>query len=114
MEKPNTIEEPDGLEDYSFATLQLGIWRLLVPVESATGKVSLSSGLSWACSKWNELKSMLPIIWRFLWEVYSLDPRLNLWLFILRLGASVEGTLMLYASSQLLRTVSHPESLYSI
>ncbi|KAF8149666.1 P-loop containing nucleoside triphosphate hydrolase protein [Mycena galopus ATCC 62051] len=38
-------------------------------------------------------------------EVYTLAPGLTLLLFILRLGSSVESTLMLFASSRLLRAV---------
>ncbi|KAJ6468271.1 P-loop containing nucleoside triphosphate hydrolase protein [Mycena sanguinolenta] len=100
MEKKSKEAEP--LDDYSFTTMQHGVWRTLVPIPAATTKVSFVS--SWI-SKWNSFKASLPVIWWFLWEVYNLDPRLNLLYFLLRLASSVEGTLMLYASSRLLQTV---------
>jgi hypothetical protein len=107
MEKPDAVEATEKLDDYSFTTLQLGIWRMLIPIESAAGQLPLLRGFSRLRSKWNHLKPMLPTAWRFLWEVYGLNPGLNLLLYTLRLAASVQDTLMLYASSRLLRTVSH-------
>ncbi|KAF7375311.1 Lipid A export ATP-binding/permease protein MsbA [Mycena sanguinolenta] len=101
MEKKS--KETESLDDYSFTTLQHGVWRTLVPIPATTTtKVSFMS--SWS-SKWNSFQDNLPVIWWFLWEIYSLDPRLNLLYFLLKLGSSVEGTLMLYASSRLLQTV---------
>ncbi|KAF7357995.1 P-loop containing nucleoside triphosphate hydrolase protein [Mycena venus] len=97
-----TEKEQEKLEDFSYSTLHFGIWSVLVPMEVAAGKLSFLR--SW-WDKWNRFRSSLPVVWRFLWEIYSLDPRLNLLFFLLRLVSSVEGTLMLYASSKLLQTV---------
>ncbi|KAF7375308.1 Lipid A export ATP-binding/permease protein MsbA [Mycena sanguinolenta] len=100
MEKKS--KDTEMLDDYSFTTMQHGVWRTLIPIPAATTKVSFMS--SWS-SKWNSFRDSLPVVWWFLWEVYSLDPHLNLLYFLLRLASSVEGTLMLYASSKLLQTV---------
>ncbi|KAJ6556272.1 P-loop containing nucleoside triphosphate hydrolase protein [Mycena capillaripes] len=103
MEKPSATEETDSLEDYSVTTLQLGIWRMFVPIEPS--KLGIPRGFSFWWKRWNTAKATLPLIWGFILEVYNLDRGLNLLVFALRLASSVEGTLMLYASSQLLRTV---------
>jgi hypothetical protein len=95
-------QKTDKLDDYSVTALQLGIWRVLVPIQAATGKLSFLH--SWL-RKWNGFKSSLPVVIRFLREIYSLDPGLNMIYFLVRLGTSVEGTLLLYASSRLLQTV---------
>ncbi|KAJ7789192.1 P-loop containing nucleoside triphosphate hydrolase protein [Mycena olivaceomarginata] len=95
-------EKTDKLDDYSVTAVQLGIWRVLVPIQAATGKLSFLH--SWL-RKWNGFKSSLPVVIRFLREIYSLDPGLNMIYFLVRLGTSVEGTLLLYASSRLLQTV---------
>ncbi|KAJ7613642.1 P-loop containing nucleoside triphosphate hydrolase protein [Mycena polygramma] len=105
MEKPTSTEETDNLDDYSYTTVQLGIWRMHIPVESTARKLAQYSGLPYWRGRWDALKSTLPVIWRFGWDVYNLDPRLNLLLFALRLVSGIEGTLLLYASSRLLRTV---------
>lgn len=106
IEKPSANEETDALEDYSITTLQLGIWRMFVPVEPS--KLGLPRGFSFWWKRWNTAKATFPLIWSFILEVYNLDPGLNLLVFALRLASSIEGTLMLYASSQLLRTVMLP------
>ncbi|KAJ7881141.1 P-loop containing nucleoside triphosphate hydrolase protein [Mycena olivaceomarginata] len=95
-------EKTDKLDDYSVTAVQLGIWRVLVPIQAATGKLSFLH--SWL-RKWNGFKSSLPVVIRFMREIYSLDPGLNMIYFLVRLGTSVEGTLLLYASSRLLQTV---------
>lgn len=116
MEKPSaTVEahsDSDTEEDYTITTLQLGIWRMFIPVK-VTGKLGLRrtlslglhTGSSFWWSKWSTAKSTLPLIRRFLLEIYHLDPGLNLLAFALGLASAVEGTPMLYASSRLLRTV---------
>ncbi|KAJ7705717.1 P-loop containing nucleoside triphosphate hydrolase protein [Mycena metata] len=118
MEKSKAPQEDklegDKLEDYSYTTVQLGIWRLLLPIESAASRLVPKFSLSW--SGWEEIKSTLLLLWRFTREIYMLNPTLNLIFFVLKLGAGIEGTLMLYASGLLLRTVEtglisgHPDS----
>ncbi|KAJ6556425.1 P-loop containing nucleoside triphosphate hydrolase protein [Mycena capillaripes] len=115
MEKPSaTVEahsDSDTEEDYTITSLQLGIWQMFIPVK-ATGKLGLRrtllglhTGSSVWLRKWSAAKSTLPLIRRFLLEIYRLDPGLNLLVFALGLASAVEGTPMLYASSRLLRTV---------
>ncbi|KAJ7307912.1 hypothetical protein DFH08DRAFT_491355 [Mycena albidolilacea] len=116
MEKPSATGETHSdsktEEDYTITSLQLGIWRIFIPIK-ATGKLglrrSLSLGLHTGSSvwwmKWSTAKSTLPLIRCFLLEIYRLDPGLNLLVFALGLAFAVEGTPMLYASSRLLRTV---------
>ncbi|KAJ7893210.1 P-loop containing nucleoside triphosphate hydrolase protein [Mycena leptocephala] len=105
MEKTTADEETEKLEDYSYTTLQLGVWRLLFPKESFSSKFSLSPGFSLPWDKFNGVVSSLPIIWRFLREIYFLSPGLVLLVFVLGFGVAFEGTLMLYASTRLLTTV---------
>ncbi|KAJ6568016.1 P-loop containing nucleoside triphosphate hydrolase protein [Mycena vulgaris] len=104
MEKSSAGECPD-LDDYSYTTLHLGVWRLLLHRDSFSTGFSFSGGLSVSWDTWQELTAFVLISWRFLREIWNLDPALALLYFILGLGAGLEGTLMLYASSQLLRTV---------
>ncbi|KAJ7804826.1 P-loop containing nucleoside triphosphate hydrolase protein [Mycena olivaceomarginata] len=105
MEKLRSEDEDSPkLEDYSYTTLQFGIWRILLHRDSRSS-ISPFRGLSVWWKKLIEINSGLPIVWRFMMEIYALAPGLTLLLFILRLGNSVESTLMLYASSRLLRAV---------
>ncbi|KAJ7089980.1 P-loop containing nucleoside triphosphate hydrolase protein, partial [Mycena epipterygia] len=100
-------EKAQMLEDSSYTTLELGVWRLLLPKDSFAGDFKFSwipvFSLPWR--NWTGRNSFLPYIWRFVKEIYTLNPGLVLLAFILRLGGAFEGTLMLYASSRLLRTV---------
>jgi hypothetical protein len=106
MEKLRSEDEDSPkLEDYSYTTLQFGIWRILLHRDSRSS-ISPFRGLSVWWKKLIEINSGLPIVWRFMMEIYALAPGLTLLLFILRLGNSVESTLMLYASSRLLRAVN--------
>ncbi|KAJ7903953.1 hypothetical protein B0H13DRAFT_1881972 [Mycena leptocephala] len=105
MEKTSAAEEDEKLEDYSYTTLQLGVWRLLLPQESFSSKFLASPGFSLPWDKWNAVVSSLPIIWHFLTEIYLLSPGLVLLVFVLGFGIALEGTLMLYASTRLLTTV---------
>ncbi|KAK7055728.1 lipid A export ATP-binding/permease protein MsbA [Favolaschia claudopus] len=97
-----------ALEDYSYTTLTLGVWRLLLPMESSSlpsFKLSLPTNLS---LPWNEIHEKLPLIalvWRFLTEIYFLDPILVILTCSLELGAGMDSVLMLYASTNLLKTV---------
>ncbi|KAJ6592521.1 hypothetical protein B0H19DRAFT_7158 [Mycena capillaripes] len=104
MEKTST-NEGEGLEDYSYMTLTLGIWRLLLPKESFSSKFSVAPGFSLSWDKWKEQISFLPTIWRFMAEMYLLSPGLVLLNFMLGFASTMEGTLMLYTSTRLLRTV---------
>lgn len=109
MEKSSTTgREAQDLEDYSYTALQLGVWRLFLPRESFSiaTELSPSHGLSLLWSKWKALESLIPLIWRFLGEIYRLSPGLVLLDLILRFGVGFERTLMLYASARLLRTVT--------
>lgn len=102
-------EKAQKLEDSSYTTLELGVWRLLLPRESFSGEFKFSwiRGFSLSWRNWTGRTSFLPYTWRFVKEIYTLNPGLVLLAFMLRLGNAFEGTLMLYASSRLLRTVSH-------
>ncbi|KAF7335630.1 Lipid A export ATP-binding/permease protein MsbA [Mycena venus] len=104
MEK-TSVNEDERLEDYSYTTLTLGIWRLLLPKESPSSKFSVASGFTLSWDKWNEQISFLPIVWRFMTEIYLLSPGLVLLDLMLGFASTMEGTLMLYASTRLLRTV---------
>ncbi|KAK7055673.1 P-loop containing nucleoside triphosphate hydrolase protein [Favolaschia claudopus] len=97
-------EDKDKLDDFSYSTLQFGVWRMLVPIPDAANKLPFMQ--SWL-EKWNNFKSAIPIVQRFFLEVYSLDPILYLLYSLLRVVSAVEGTLMLYASAQLLSSVEH-------
>ncbi|KAJ7486478.1 P-loop containing nucleoside triphosphate hydrolase protein [Mycena latifolia] len=102
MEKKSSAhQESPNLDDYSYTTLQLGVWRVLVHRDSE----SFTAGLSLPWNKWKELEDLAPMIWRFLREIWTLDPALVLLAFVLRLGTGLQGICMLYASSLLLRTV---------
>ncbi|KAF7358426.1 Lipid A export ATP-binding/permease protein MsbA [Mycena venus] len=99
----NAIHEK--LEDYSYTTLTLGVWRLLLPKEPFAPRISLSRTFSLPWMKWNESISFLPVVWRFLAEIYLLCPGLVLLVLVLGFGVAMESTLMLYASTKLLKTV---------
>ncbi|KAJ7486488.1 P-loop containing nucleoside triphosphate hydrolase protein [Mycena latifolia] len=102
MEKKSSAHQKSpNLDDYSYTTLQLGVWRVLVHRDSE----SFTAGLSLPWNKWKELEDLAPMIWRFLREIWTLDPALILLAFVLRLGTGLQGICMLYASSLLLRTV---------
>ncbi|KAJ7732126.1 hypothetical protein B0H16DRAFT_180163 [Mycena metata] len=98
--------DAERLDDYSYTTIQLGVWRMLLPVELTSSQWSPLARFPLSrLGKWDGLSPAL-LIWRFVREVYSIDPWLNLMLFALTLASAVEGTLLLYASSRLLRTAS--------
>jgi hypothetical protein len=105
MEKTSRKIEDERLEDYSYTTQTLGVWRLLLPRESFSAKLSFSPGLSMPWDKWDETFSFISIIWRFLKEFYLLSPGLVLLFSILGFGVGMEKTLVLYASTRLLKTV---------
>ncbi|KAJ6603585.1 P-loop containing nucleoside triphosphate hydrolase protein [Mycena vulgaris] len=105
MEKSNAKGESPNLDDYSYTTLHLGVWRLLLHRESFTAGFSLSGGLSVWSGKWQELTAFVPMVWQFLRDIWTLDPALVFLYLILRLGTNAEGILTLHTSSQLLRTV---------
>jgi hypothetical protein len=106
MEKLRSEDEDSSkLDDYSYTTLQLGIWRVLFHKDSSAS-IPLLRGL-WVWWKQSiEINSSLPLVWRFMRDIYTLAPGLTLLLLILRIGNSVESTMMLYASSRLLRAVN--------
>ncbi|KAJ7663113.1 P-loop containing nucleoside triphosphate hydrolase protein [Mycena polygramma] len=92
------------LDDYSYTTRQLGVWRVLFANDSVT-RASLFSACSFSQVQLIELNSNIALVWRFVKEIYALAPGLILLLFLLRLGQSLEATMMLYTSSRLLRSV---------
>ncbi|KAJ7155323.1 P-loop containing nucleoside triphosphate hydrolase protein [Mycena filopes] len=123
-EKANGTHKPDSdadaLEDYSYTTQELGVWRLLLPVSASSnsasaGKRKLPIPLpipipGWrprlpTAAQWSEVRANARLLWRFAREIYLLNPMLNVVFFLLKLSTGVEGTLLLYTSGQLLRTV---------
>ncbi|KAJ6532944.1 P-loop containing nucleoside triphosphate hydrolase protein [Mycena capillaripes] len=73
--------------------------------ESFTSIFSLSRTLSRSWDKWNGVLAFLPVVWRFMTEIYRLSPGLVLLVFGLGFGVALDRALMLYASAKLLRTV---------
>jgi hypothetical protein len=111
-EKTSRNLEDERLDDYSYTTQTLGIWRLLLPRESFSAKILLYPGLSMPWDKWNENFSFVPVIWRFLKEIYLLSPGLVLLFSVLGLGAGMEQASILYASTKLLKTVILADSCF--
>ncbi|KAJ6616725.1 P-loop containing nucleoside triphosphate hydrolase protein [Mycena sp. CBHHK59/15] len=101
MEKTSLAadEKTTNLDDYSYSTLELGVWRILLHKQPFSVKLSLS----W--NRWQTLAAAAPVIRRFVAEIYCLAPGLVLLCLVLKLWAGFESTLMLYASGRLLRTV---------
>ncbi|KAF7353971.1 Lipid A export ATP-binding/permease protein MsbA [Mycena venus] len=96
------------LDDFSYTTLQLGVWRLLLHKDSDSGDLlgfEFSSIFSSLWATLTELYTGFPIVWRFVQEMYHLAPGLFPLLWTLRLSISLESTILLYASSRLLRSV---------
>ncbi|KAJ7491750.1 P-loop containing nucleoside triphosphate hydrolase protein [Mycena galericulata] len=102
----NVDDKARKLDDYSYTTLRLGVWRLLLPKESFSNKISpLFGQLESLWTNWNSLKALLPTIWRFMTEIFYLSPALVLLDSVLKFGAAFQSTLTLYTSARLLRTV---------
>ncbi|KAJ7105195.1 P-loop containing nucleoside triphosphate hydrolase protein [Mycena epipterygia] len=92
-EKPLLTEDAD-----CYTSLDLGVWRVLLPKETSKGfRVSMD--------KWNTVVSAYPLVLRFLLEVYSLNPRLVIFVVLLKLWGGFESVLMLYVSSKLLKII---------
>ncbi|KAJ7176356.1 P-loop containing nucleoside triphosphate hydrolase protein [Mycena crocata] len=95
------------LDDYSYTTVRLGVWRLLLPQEarSFSDRFAPIPMVSSLYKRWIELKALAPKIWRFVTEIYNISPVLVTLVLILGSASACERTVMLYASTRLLRTV---------
>ncbi|KAJ6600174.1 hypothetical protein B0H10DRAFT_697698 [Mycena sp. CBHHK59/15] len=99
-EIPNSKDTLIDRSDTSYTTLDLGVWRVLLATKDPDSSIFLGFK-----SSWNTVAAALPLILRFLGEIYHLRPDLVLLFFLLKLWSGVESVLMLYVSSRLLRII---------
>ncbi|KAK6996658.1 lipid A export ATP-binding/permease protein MsbA [Favolaschia claudopus] len=87
--------------------LPSAFWRLLLHKESLplSSRFSLSSDFSVQWDRMKEHLSFVHLLWRFIQEIYYISPTLVLSIFVLRSLAGMETSLMLYASTRLLKSV---------
>lgn len=101
IEKPAKDAPPPEDEADAYTTLNLGVWRVLLPNEIVSGGV-----LSATKHKWNAIVLAYPVVLRFFQEIYHLNPQLFIMLILLKLWGEAESVVMLYVSGRLLRIVS--------
>ncbi|KAF7324162.1 P-loop containing nucleoside triphosphate hydrolase protein [Mycena kentingensis (nom. inval.)] len=81
--------------------LQLGVWTVLIPVEPVRSRFLSLPSIDTIVA----VAHSLPILWRFVLDVYSLNPLGTSLFFALCLLGGLEYVLILHATSQLLRVV---------
>ncbi|KAJ7711883.1 hypothetical protein B0H16DRAFT_590413 [Mycena metata] len=94
---PSDDAEPKNDE---YTTLELGVWRVLLPSDAAAGGL-----FSATVSKWNAIAFAYPVVYRFFREIYSLSPHLVIMVILLKLWGELESVLMLYVSGRLLQII---------
>ncbi|KAJ7222997.1 hypothetical protein B0H12DRAFT_292569 [Mycena haematopus] len=92
---PPPVDESDA-----FTTLNLGVWRVLMPQEVVAGGV-----FSTAKQKWNSIVLAYPVVQKFFYQIYQLSPQLFVLLILLKLWEGAESVLMLYVTGRLLRII---------
>ncbi|KAF7369845.1 P-loop containing nucleoside triphosphate hydrolase protein [Mycena sanguinolenta] len=102
---PKSTNEKDALsppvdETDAFTTLNLGVWRVLLPKEIVSGGV-----ISTTKQKWNSIVLAYPVVRKFFGQIYQLSPQLFVLLILLKLWGEVESVLVLYVSDRLLRII---------
>ncbi|KAJ7028923.1 P-loop containing nucleoside triphosphate hydrolase protein [Mycena alexandri] len=83
-----------------YTTLDLGVWRVLLPRDVVSGGF-----FSATVSKWNTIVFAYPVVSRFFREIYSLSPHLVILVLLLKLWGELESVLMLYVSGRLLQII---------
>ncbi|KAJ7289359.1 P-loop containing nucleoside triphosphate hydrolase protein [Mycena rebaudengoi] len=104
-EKSAPLLEGSDSDASSYTSLELGVWRLLMPKETLpTGFLGIPEFL-FSMSKWNTIAASWPLVLRFLRDIYQLGPTLVLLYVVLQLWGGVESVLKLYVSGRLLRII---------
>ncbi|KAJ6494286.1 P-loop containing nucleoside triphosphate hydrolase protein [Mycena sanguinolenta] len=91
---------PSVDETDAFTTLNLGVWRVLLPQEIVSGGF-----ISTTKQKWNSIVLGYPVVRKFFRQIYELSPHLIVLLILLKLWGEVESILLLYVSDRLLRII---------
>ncbi|KAI9567137.1 hypothetical protein HD554DRAFT_1028467 [Boletus coccyginus] len=87
-------ETPGASNDanLSYEELMLGIWRVLVVKDSRFYMLNF---------RWENLSSTFSLLWRALYDVYTISPRLFALTLLAQLWSAIEGPLSLYFSNTL-------------
>jgi len=81
----------------SYEELMLGIWRILIVKDSRFSMLSF---------RWENLSSTFSLLWRALYDVYTVSPRLFALSILAQFWSAIEGPLSLYFSNTLFFFVS--------
>jgi hypothetical protein len=92
--------KPEEDPSNSYTTLNLGVWRVLLPNEIVGGGFLCTTK-----QKWNSIVLAYPVVRKFFQEIYALHPHLFILLILLKLWGELESVVMLYVSGCLLRIV---------
>jgi hypothetical protein len=98
MEKDhNGVKEKPDI-DTTYTVLQLGVWRVVKALETPFYRPS---------DYLKKASVMIPVLRRFLVDVYLISPHLFIFIAMTRFWSGLESTLLLYVSSDLLNVVSY-------
>lgn len=91
------ISEKKPKEEVTLKTVELGIYKLTLPISA--GGWDLRDSLK-------QVSIALPLIRRLATEIYALEPLLSVLYVASQFWNGIEGALLLYLSSRLLKIVS--------
>jgi hypothetical protein len=92
-------------KDHPYTVIDLGVWRVYLHKES------FALGLPLSFLRWQTITKLLPVLQRFLAEIYHLNPGLVVLVFVLRLWTALDQSIKIYISSKLLKTVIYLNGL---
>ncbi|KAJ7159261.1 P-loop containing nucleoside triphosphate hydrolase protein [Mycena crocata] len=100
MEKAQQKDATKDQDDADcYTSLDLGVWRVLLPKELVSTKFQAT------VEKWNAIALAYPLVLRFFLEIYHLNPLMVILVVLLKLWSGFESVLMLYVSSRLLQII---------
>ncbi|KAJ7062624.1 P-loop containing nucleoside triphosphate hydrolase protein [Mycena amicta] len=97
----------ESLDPRRVASLQLGVWSVLLPNDASPFKLGFSRSTLPSMEKLSAFANSYryPVLARFFRDVYTLQPALTLFYLAMKLWTGMESVLLLYASGKLLRVV---------